>query len=136
MGHYARINDNNIVEEVIVATKDVIDTGLKGDPTKWIKTSYNTHGGEHYDRNNRALPDGLPGLRKNYAGVGYKYDKDRDAFIPPKPYPSWVLDEKSCLWEAPIPKPETSKNIEEAGFWHWNEVEQKWDLNDTPPLAK
>ena len=80
MGHYARINDNNIVEEVIVVTKDVIDTGLKGDPTKWIKTSYNTHGGEHYDRNNRALPDGLPGLRKNYAGVGYKYDKDRDAF--------------------------------------------------------
>ena len=134
MGHYARINENNIVEEVIVAKKDFIDTGLKGDPSKWIKTSYNTHAGQHYDRNNRALPDGLPGLRKNYAGIGYKYDKDRDAFIPPKPYPSWVLNEKTCRWDPPIPEPEVSKNIEEFVYWHWNEEEQKWDFKDTPPL--
>lgn len=134
MGHYARINDNNIVVEVIVAKKDFIDTGLKGDPSKWIKTSYNTHAGEHYDRNNNCLPDGLPGLRKNYAGLGYKYDKDRDAFIPPKPYPSWVLNEKTCRWDPPIPEPEVSKNIEEAGFWHWNEEELKWELKDQPHL--
>ena len=120
MGHYARINDNNIVEEVIVAKKEFIDSGLKGDPTKWIKTSYNTHGGEHYDRNNRALPDGLPGLRKNYAGLGYTYDKDRDAFIAPKPYPSWILDEDTCAWNSPVSYPTDGK------LYDWDEDSTSW----------
>ena len=133
MGHYARINDEGIVQEVIVAKKEFIETGVKGDPSKWIKTSYNTHAGEHYDREKNEY-DGTPGLRKNYAGAGYKYDKDRDAFIPPKPFPSWVLNETTCRWDAPVAEPSVSDNIEEAGFWHWNEEELKWELKDQPHL--
>ena len=92
MAHYAKI-ENTIVTQVIVAEQDFIATGALGDPAAWIQTSYRTHGGQH--------PEGTP-LRKNYAGLGYTYDEQRDAFIPPKPYPSWVLNEQTCLWESPI----------------------------------
>ena len=108
MSHFAKI-ENGIVTQVIVAEQDVIDSGLVG--TGWIKTSYNTHGGQH--------PEGRP-LRKNYAGVGYTYDSQRDAFISPKPYASWVLNETTCLWDAPTSKPTDNKR------YSWDEATTSW----------
>lgn len=93
MAHFALINAQGIVEQVIVAEQDVIDSGLFGNPSSWVQTSYNTHGGVHAN-------GGTP-LRKNYAGIGFTYDSVRDAFIPPKPYNTWVLDEETCLWNPP-----------------------------------
>jgi len=86
MSHFAKIN-NNTVTEVLVAEKDFINSGLVGDEFLWIQTSYNSN------------------FRKNFAGVGGTYDKTRDAFIPPKPYPSWILVEETCQWEAPVVMP-------------------------------
>ena len=108
MSHFAKV-ENSIVTQVIVAEQDVIDSGLFG--TDWIQTSYNTYGGQH--------PEGRP-LRKNYAGVGYTYDSGRDAFIPPKPFASWTLNETSCLWEAPTPMPTDGKR------YSWNEEQLAW----------
>ena len=96
MSHFAQIDENNIVTNVIVAEQDFIDSGAVGDPSKWIQTSYNTQAGEH-------KLGGTP-LRKNYAGIGYTYDSTLDAFIPPKPFNSWVLNEDTCLWNAPSAK--------------------------------
>jgi len=112
MSHFAKV-ENGVVTNVIVAEQDFIDSGAVGDPASWIQTSYNTIGGEH--RNN-----GTP-LRMNYAGIGYLYDADLDAFIPPKPFPSWVLNREKAIWEAPIqsPEPDTGKYI-------WDEEEQQW----------
>ena len=90
MSHYAQIDQNNIVIQVIVAEQDFIDSGAVGDPQTWVQTSYNTHGGQH--------PEGRP-LRKNYAGIGFTYDAVRDAFIPPKPDGNYQLNEDTCLWE-------------------------------------
>lgn len=111
MAHFAKV-ENNIVVQVIVANQDVIDSGLFGNPLLWIQTSYNTHGGVH-------TLGGTP-LRKNFAGTGYTYDTVRDAFIPPKPYPSWVLDEQTCLWEAPIPYPN------DGNSYIWDEPTLSW----------
>lgn len=111
MSHFANINEQNIVENVIVAEQDVIDTFPNKD--RWIQTSYNTKGGVH-------LLGGTP-LRKNYAGIGYTYDEQRDAFIAPKPFNSWILNEDTCLWEAPIPYPEDDKN------YTWNENQRNWE---------
>ena len=87
----------------------------------WKQTSYNTYGGVH---NNSGTP-----LRKNHASVGYTYDEDRDAFIPPKPFASWVLNETTCLWEAPIARPElTQEQINNRVGQIWNEQNQTWDL--------
>lgn len=80
----------------------------------WKQTSYNTHGGVH---DNGGTP-----LRKNHAGIGYTYDEDRDAFIPPKPFKSWILNESTCLWESPIPYPQDNNK------YNWNEQNQSWDL--------
>jgi hypothetical protein len=110
MSHFAKV-ENGIVTQVIVAEQQFINTGLVGDPNSWIQTSYNTHGGKH--------PEGRP-LRKNYAGIGYSYDAVRDAFIPPKPFNSWILDEESCLWTAPNPMPEDGK------IYSWNEEQIAW----------
>ena len=112
MSHFAQIDENNIVTQVIVIEQDVVDTGLFGDPASWIQTSYNTSGGVH-------LLGGTP-LRKNYAGIGYTYDNTRDAFIPPKPFNSWVLNETSCLWEAPTPMPSDGK------IYNWDEATTSW----------
>ncbi len=112
MSHFAQIDENNIVTQVIVVEQDVLNTGLFGDPNSWIQTSYNTQGGVH-------TTGGTP-LRKNYAGIGYTYDSTRDAFIPPKPYNSWVLNETSCLWEAPTPMPVDDK------IYSWNEDSLSW----------
>ena len=112
MSHYAKVEDG-IVTQVIVAEKDVIDSGLFG--SGWVQTSYNTSGGQH--------PQNTP-LRKNYAGVGYTYDANRDAFIPPKPYSSWVLDENACNWVSPIDYPDDNN------FYVWNELTISWDRQE------
>lgn len=125
MAHFAEIDDNNIVTRVIVAEQDFIDTGAVGDPSKWIQTSYNTRGGVHYGQDGQ--PDSGVALRKNYAGIGYTYDASRDAFIPPKPFNSWTLDENTCWWQAPTPMPTDNTKI-----WTWNEDTLSWDGTDLP----
>lgn len=110
MSHFAKVIDG-IITEVLVIEQDVIDTGLFGDPALWVQTSYNTYGGEH--------PEGRP-LRKNYAGVGYTYDTERDAFIPPQPFASWTLNEGTCLWVAPTAYPDDGKS------YLWDEAMLAW----------
>jgi len=117
MAHYAFLDANNIVTEVITGKNEGED-GV--DWEQWYgefreqvckRTSYNTSGGQH--------PEGKP-FRKNYAGVGYLYDAQRDAFIPPKPVASWVLNEETCLWNAPIPYPK------DGSFYSWDETTTSW----------
>jgi len=121
MAHFARVI-NNIVVEVIVAEQDFIDS-LEVKPWEtWVQTSYNTRGGRHYDPET-GLEDDKPPLRKNYAGIGFRFDAELDAFIPPTPYPSWLLDEETCIWNAPIPYPDDDK------LYIWNEQEQEWTPN-------
>ena len=114
MSHFAKI-ENNIVTQVIVAEQDFVDT----QPGEWVQTSYNTRGGVHYAPNSDT-PDGGLALRKNYAGIGYAYDRQKDAFIPPQPFPSWTLNDETCLWDAPVPYPEGGER------WLWNEELQNW----------
>jgi len=111
MSHFAKVEDG-IVTQVIVAEQDVIDSGLFGDPKSWMQTSYNTVGGIH-------AQGGTP-LRKNFAGIGYNYDAYRDAFIPKRPFKSWLLNEQTCLWEAPIPMPNDGKK------YTWDEPTTSW----------
>lgn len=116
MSHFAKV-ENGVVTQVIVAEQDVIDSGLFG--TGWVQTSYNTHGGQH--------PEGRP-LRKNYAGIGFTYDETRDAFTPPKPYASWVLNEDTCLWAAPVAMPADGKR------YSWDEATVSW-VEQVEPTA-
>jgi hypothetical protein len=119
MGHFARMDKDGIVVQVIAIEKDVLDTGHWGDPNDWVQTSYNTRGGVHYAPNSRT-PDGGIALRKNYAGLGFTYDKIRDAFYAPQPYPSWALDEDTCQWKAPTPYPDDGKE------YIWDEDTTSW----------
>jgi len=102
MAHFAKIDSNNTVTEVIVAEQDFIDSGVVGDSFLWVQTSYNKN------------------FRKNFASIGGTYDKTRDAFIPPKPYASWTLVEDTCLWEPPTAHPANGKN------YAWNEDTTSW----------
>jgi len=120
MSHFAKVIDG-IVETVHVVEQDYIDSGKLGDPDNWVQTSYNTRGGVHYAPNSNE-PDGGIALRKNYAGKGYTYDKTRDAFIEPKLYPSWELNEDTCQWNAPTIRPDDDKH------YRWDEENQAWDL--------
>lgn len=121
MAHFAQLDGNNQVTQVIVVNNsDVLDgdgqeseavglafcQSLLGADTRWVQTSYNGR------------------IRKNYAGVGYTYDEGRDAFIPPKPYSSWVLDEALCIWAPPVPRPEDDQ------LWRWDEDSLGWVLVD------
>ena len=101
MSHYAQINPDGIVINVIVAEQEFIDSGSLGDISSWIQTSYNTRGGIHYDPVTWAISeDQTKAFRKNFAGIGYTYDHVRDAFIPPKPSKGeFKLNEQTCLWE-------------------------------------
>ena len=119
MAHFAQIDENNIVTRVLVVEQDFIDTGHLGDPSTWIQTSYNTYGGKHYDPKTQEEDSGTP-LRKNFAGKGYTYDLDRDAFIGPSPFPSWILNETTCNWEAPVSYPTGDK------LYDWDEENQQW----------
>ena len=126
MAHFAKLDKNNIVTFVTVGRQE--DDGKEhelsertGDTYK--QTSYNTHGGVYYDPET-GLPaaDQSKAFRKNYAGIGYTYDKYRDAFIPPREFNSWTLDEFSCTWKAPIPYPE------DGNLYTWNEINKQWEL--------
>jgi hypothetical protein len=121
MSHFAEIDENDVVLRVIVAEQDFIDSGAVGDPSRWIQTSYNTHGGVHYKPNSRVpSEDQTKALRKNYANIGDTYDRNRDAFIRPQPFPSWTLDETSCWWIPPIPKPSNNE------LYRWDEDKALW----------
>jgi len=115
MAHFAQIDQNNIVTKVIAVEQETIDTQ---DGT-WVQTSYNTFGGKHYDPDT-GLEDDKPPLRKNYAGIGYTYDSGKDAFYAPQLYPSWTLNDDTCLWEAPVTYPEDDK------LYKWDEENQQW----------
>lgn len=124
MAHFAELDSNNIVIRVVVVNNEVLlkadntESELKGKqflnkllaPSTWKQTSYNGN------------------LRKNFASVGYSYDSTRDAFIPPKPYDSWTLNEDTCLWEAPVEYPITTDEEGLAEVYSWNEENQEWDL--------
>ena len=122
MSHYAQLDGNNVVLFVIHAKSDGKEnafTEQTGDVYK--QTSYNTRGGVHYDpETGEPSDDQSKALRFNYAGIGFTYDEDRDAFIPPKPFESWVLNEATCLWGAPVPYPTDGEAYswdEDAGEW-------------------
>jgi hypothetical protein len=126
MAHYAKVKDN-IVTRVIVAEAEFFETFIDSSPGTWIQTSYNTRGGIHYESNsNTPSQDQSKALRKNYAGVGYTYDNIKDAFIPPKPFNSWLLNETTCLWEAPVVKPTTE--LESNQYYSWNESITNWEI--------
>jgi len=112
MAHFAKV-ENNIVTRVIVAEAEFFDSFVDDSAGEWIQTSYNTRGGVHSE-------GGTP-LRKNFAGVGYTYDKEKDAFIAPKPFNSWVLNNTTFQWEAPVEKPD------DGNLYVWNETDQQWD---------
>ena len=117
MSHFAKVRDG-IVMQVIVAEPEFFETFVDTSPGEWIQTSYNTHGGVHSN-------NGTP-LRKNYAGIGYSYDRTRDAFIPPKPYPSWLLNDQTCLWDAPVALPSDAGTGTPPKVYNWNEATTSW----------
>lgn len=123
MAHYAKV-DKNVVVNVIVADASFFDDFVDTAPGEWIQTSYNTRAGVHYQDNEDGTrtpsPDQSKALRKNYANIGMIYDRERDAFYEKQPYPSWVLNEDSCLWEAPVSYPE------DGNKYIWNETELQW----------
>lgn len=133
MAHWAEIDENNIVTRVLVGDNNdpagdegyqwLIDN-LGG---TWVKTSYNAIGGKRRDPETNEITEEA-GFRKNYAGIGYTWDSSRDAFIPPKPFNSWVLNEDTCLWDAPIAYPTDGK------AYAWNEDTTSWDEVILPPL--
>ena len=127
MAHYAELDSNNVVKQVIVVSNADTSTAQGEEKESigiafcerllggtWVKTSYNGN------------------IRKNYAGIGYTYDKDRDAFIPPKPYSSWVLDETTCRWNAPVAMPSDAGQGDPPKMYTWNEETIGWDLVTTP----
>lgn len=124
MAHYAYMDDENIVTAVIVGPNEDGETdweayfSAKG-KGQAVRTSYNTRGGVHYT-DGQPSADQSKALRFNYAGIGYTYDEERDAFIPPKPFESWTLDESTCLWQAPIPYPN------DGLVYSWDEASGDW----------
>jgi hypothetical protein len=104
MSHFAQLDENNVVINVIVAEQSFIESGAVGNPARWLQTSYNSR------------------VRKNYAGIGYTYDPVRDAFIPPKPFSSWLLNEDTCQWESPLPYPT------DGAVYIWDESSLNWTL--------
>jgi len=115
MAHFAKLGAGNIIERVEVVSNDIATTEQAG--VDFLNNLYGTNDvwKQTYRNEN---------IRKNFAGKGYKYDQTRDAFIPPQPYPSWILNETTCLWEAPIPKPNDGQ------IYDWNETNQSWDLRE------
>ncbi len=124
MAHFAKLGVGNIVETVESVSNDIATSEQAGveflqnlykSRDVWKQTSYNTFGGEH-------KLGGTP-FRKNYAGIGFTYDQARDAFIEPKPFDSWTLNETTCMWDPPVPRPE-------SGSYSWNETTKQWDLDE------
>ena len=128
MAHFAELDENDTVLRVIVVSdEDAIDgevfcNNLLGG--SWKQTSYNTHGGVHYDPDTGTPDDGVA-FRKNYAGRGYVFDDGRDAFMTAQPYPSWTLNQNTCYWEPPVPKP-VPPLAESGGYYKWDEPTVNW----------
>ena len=127
MSYYAKVQ-NGIVTKVISATEHFINNHVDDTPGLWVKTSYNMRRGKYYDPETGRVAEDQSVIegdearqRKNFAGVGWHYDKIRDAFIPPQPYPSWVLNETTCYWDAPVAYPD------DGNRYQWNEETQSWD---------
>jgi hypothetical protein len=125
MSYYAKVNQGKVIQ-VIAAEEEFFNTFVDDTPGEWIQTSYNTRGGVHYarDENNQISgpsEDQTKALRKNFAGVGWIYDKDRDAFYEPQPFESWTLNEETCLWESPVAYPDDGE------LYSWNEETESWD---------
>ena len=110
MSHFAKV-ENGTVTQVIVIEQDVLNLGHWGDPASWVQTSYNTHGGVHTN-------GGTP-VRKNFAGIGYTYDSERDAFYAPQPFASWILNDDTCVWQAPVERPTDGNHV-------WDEETVSW----------
>ena len=123
MAHYAVLDENNIVTNIFVGKNEGED-GVDWEQYYNAKrTSYNTRGGIHYNQETQEPSvDQSKAFRKNYASIGFSYDPQRDAFIPPKPYPSWTLNEETCFWDSPVPYPTDGER------YIWNEENQTWDL--------
>ena len=117
MGHFAKVVDGKVTQ-VIVAEPEFFNNFVDSSPGSWIQTSYNTRGGVHYGQDGQ--PDGGVALRANYAGIGYSYDYINDVFIPPKPFPSWTLNNTSWTWDAPTPMPQDGK------LYTWDEATKAW----------
>ena len=111
MSHFAKVVDGKVTQ-VIVAEPEFFNTFVDSSPGEWIQTSYNTRGGVH-------TLGGTP-LRKNYAGIGFSYDRAKDAFIPPQPFASWTLNETTCLWDPPVAYPDDGK------LYTWDEATINW----------
>jgi hypothetical protein len=111
MSHFAKVTDGKVTQ-VIVAEKEFFDTFVDSSPGIWLQTSYNTHGNQH--------PEGRP-LRGNYAGIGYTYDSANDVFYAPQPFPSWILNNTTWTWEAPVAYPTDGK------AYKWNESITNWE---------
>ena len=127
MAHYAKVH-NGIVTNVIVAEPEFFDTFVDETPGTWLKTSYNIRSGVYYNpetnqpaEDQSVINEDEGRKRKNFAGVGYKYDVDLNGFIPPSPFPSWVFNETTCNFDPPIPKPS------DGNEYIWNEENQSWD---------
>jgi hypothetical protein len=124
LSHYAKVKDG-VVTQVIVAEAEFFDTFVDTEPGEWIQTSYNTRGGVHYNPETNEPDDGTP-LRKNYAGIGFTYDRDKDAFIPPQPFASWTLNDTTCLWDAPVEYPSDGQ------MYIWDEDTTNWVVVEEP----
>ena len=125
MGHWARIDSNNIVQEVIVIKEAELDTGNWGDKSKWVKTSYNTRDGKHYvpkehQDYSEESPDQSKALRFRYAGIGDIYDATNDVFYSQQPFASWTLNKTTWSWEAPVAYPKDDK------MYNWDEGKKEW----------
>ena len=136
MANFAKLDtENNVLAIIIVNNSDIIDSNgseseeigiqfskkITGWPL-WKQTSFNTRGGKYFNPDNTLSSDQSKAFRKNYARIGSIYDENRNAFIPKKPYNSWILNEDTCLWESPIPYPQDNN------LYSWNEENKSWDL--------
>jgi hypothetical protein len=122
MTHFAKVN-NGLVVHVMVAEPEFFETFIDTSPGVWLQTSYNTLGGVHYvPGSNYSVPseDQSKALRKNYASIGYSYNAELDAFIPPKPFASWIFNAETCLWDAPLPFPNDGLP------YRWDEANLQW----------
>lgn len=125
MAHYAKVLDSKVVN-IIVADAEFMRTFVDSTPGTWMETSYNTRGGVHYlPDSDTPSEDQSKALRKNFAGIGYTYDVAKDAFIPPQPFPSWTLNESTCLWEPPVPRPDNADYV-------WDEQTVSWIIPEQP----
>ena len=122
MAYFAKVS-KGVVTNVIKCEPEFIGKIKDSSAGKWIQTSYNTRGGVHYDGSRKPSVNQSKALRKNFAGIGFTYNPKLDAFIPPKPFESWTLNESTCLWEAPLAMPTDGK------MYEWNELSKKWEVS-------